>query len=200
MAKRQVHPPPPWSKEAEQALLGSILVRPEVLERVAAKIEPTDFYQEAHGRIFQAMPDLSGRGAPVDLVTGTALLKEQDQLDRVGGPDIKGELFLAALRKQVGFATNADYYARIVAEKADLRRKRELALNIIEACDSSGNGLDGLISQISAPRRGPASFNPITAKELGNKEFPPLTAPPWDAKVTSKGKGSGAPVKCLNRP
>jgi len=168
MGKQQLHPSPPWSKEAEQALLGSILVRPEVLDHVATVIDACDFYQETYGRIFQTMVDLSGRGDPVDLVTVSSYLADHGQLESVGGPG-----FLAGLSEQVGFATNADYYARIVADKADLRKKRELALKIIKACDSSNNGLDGLISQISAPRRGPASFNPITAKELGNKEFSP---------------------------
>ena len=97
---------PPANPEAEQSVLGAILVRPEVLDRVADVIGPADFYREAHGRIYQAMLDLYGRGEPVDLVTVTALLKERGQLEGVGGP-----VFLAGLSEQVGFATNADYYA-----------------------------------------------------------------------------------------
>lgn len=95
--------------EAEQSVLGAIMVRPEVLNQVPAKIEPADFYQEAHGRIFRAMLDLSGHGDPVDLVTVTALLRERGQLEGVGGPS-----FLAALSEQVGFAVNAAYYADLV--------------------------------------------------------------------------------------
>jgi hypothetical protein len=165
--------PPPADPESEQATLGAILVKPEVLDRVAEILTPADFHWQAHSLVFQAMLDLARRGDAVDLVTVTNLLRERRQLDRVGGPDMRGEVFLAALSERVAFAVNAEHYAWIVAKRADLRRKRELALKIIEACDNSGDGLDGLISQISAPRRGPASFNPITAKKLGEMEFPP---------------------------
>jgi hypothetical protein len=103
--------------EAEQSVLGAILVRPEVMGRVADVIEPTDFYREAHGRIFQAMLDLYGKGDPVDLVTVNALLKERGQLDGIGGPG-----FLASLSEQVGFATNAEHYAKIVLEKSLIRQ------------------------------------------------------------------------------
>ena len=62
---------PPANPEAEQSVLGAILVRPEVMDRIADLIVPEDFYREAHGRIYKAMLDLYGRGEPVDLVTVT---------------------------------------------------------------------------------------------------------------------------------
>jgi replicative DNA helicase len=120
---------PPANPEAEQSVLGAILVRPEVLDRVADLIEPGDFYREAHGRIFQAMLDLYGRGEPVDLVSVSALLKERGQLEGVGGP-----AFLAGLSEQVGFATNADYYASLVHDKAILRRLLDTTQEIASAC------------------------------------------------------------------
>ncbi len=120
---------PPADCEAEQSVLGAILVRPEVLDRVADLIEPADFYREAHGRIFKAMLDLYGRGEPVDLVTVTALLKERGQLEGVGGP-----VFLAALSEQVGFAINADYYAQMVKEKARLRCLLDATQEIASGC------------------------------------------------------------------
>jgi len=120
---------PPANPEAEQSVLGAILVRPEVLDRVADLIEPGDFYRQAHGRIFQAMLDLYGRGDPVDLVTVTALLDERGQLEGVGGP-----VFLAGLSEQVGFATNADYYAGLVHDKAILRRLLDTTQEIAGSC------------------------------------------------------------------
>ena len=99
---------PPANAEAEQSVLGAILVRPEVMDRIADMIIPEDFYREAHGRIYKAMLDLYGKGEPVDLVTVSALLKERGQLEGVGGP-----AFLAGLSEQVGFAANADYYANL---------------------------------------------------------------------------------------
>jgi replicative DNA helicase len=120
---------PPANPEAEQSVLGAILVRPEALDRIADLIAPEDFYREAHGRIFQAMLDLYGRGEPVDLVTVTALLKERGQLESVGGP-----VFLAGLSEQVGFAVNVEYYARLVHDKAVLRRLLDCTQEIASAC------------------------------------------------------------------
>jgi replicative DNA helicase len=120
---------PPANPEAEQSVLGAILVRPEYLDRVADLIEPADFYREAHGRIYQAMLDLYGRGEPVDLVTVTALLKERGQLEGVGGP-----VFLATLSEQVGFAVNAEKYAGLVHDKSVLRRLLDTTQEIAASC------------------------------------------------------------------
>jgi replicative DNA helicase len=120
---------PPANPEAEQSVLGAILVRPQIMDRVADLITPEDFYREAHGRIFKAMLDLYGKGEPVDLVTVTALLKERGHLEGVGGP-----VFLAGLSEQVGFAVNADYYANLVRDKAVLRRLLDCTQEIASAC------------------------------------------------------------------
>ncbi|MHB9075820.1 MAG: replicative DNA helicase [Desulfobaccales bacterium] len=120
---------PPANPEAEQSVLGAILVRPEVLDRIADLIAPEDFYRQAHGRIYQAMLDLYGKGEPVDLVTVNALLKERAQLEGVGGP-----VFLASLSEQVGFATNAEYYAGLVKDKAVLRRLLDCTQEIASGC------------------------------------------------------------------
>jgi len=120
---------PPSNLEAEQAILGSILVRPSVLDEICDTLFENDFYREAHGRIFHAMMDLYGADEPVDLVTVTAYLKDRGQLEGVGGP-----VFLAALSEQVGFATNATYYARVVREKAMLRRLLDTTQEIASAC------------------------------------------------------------------
>ncbi len=120
---------PPANPEAEQSVLGAILVRPEVMDRIADLIAPEDFYREAHGRIYQAMLDLYGRGEPVDLVTVSALLKERGKLEGVGGP-----VFLAGLSEQVGFATNAEYYANLVRDKSVLRRLLDCTQEIASSC------------------------------------------------------------------
>ena len=120
---------PPANPEAEQSVLGAILVRPEVLDRVVDLLSPRDFYREAHARIYQAMVDLYNRHEPVDLVSVNALLKERGQLEGVGGP-----VFLATLSEQVGFAANADYYGRLVHDKAVLRRLLDCSQEIAGAC------------------------------------------------------------------
>jgi replicative DNA helicase len=93
---------PPANLEAEQSVLGAVLLRAQALDQVADILRPEDFYRSAHGHIFQAMLDLWNRGEPVDLVTVTALLRERGRLEDVGGP-----VFLAALSEHVGTAANA---------------------------------------------------------------------------------------------
>lgn len=119
----------PQSQEAEQSVLGAILVRPEGLDQVSSLITSDDFYREAHGRIFQTMLDLSEKSQPIDLVTVSQALKDRDQLEGVGGP-----VFLAGLSEQVGFATNILYYANTVAEKARLRRLIQFSQDLAASC------------------------------------------------------------------
>jgi len=120
---------PPANLEAEQSVLGAILVRPEVLDEVSDLLVADDFYKEAHGRIYKTMLDLYGKSNPVDLVTVCALLKERSQLEGVGGA-----VFLAGLSEQVGFATNAPYYAKLLRQKAMLRRLLDATQEIAGAC------------------------------------------------------------------
>jgi hypothetical protein len=156
---------PPANPEAEQSVLGAILVTPEKLDQVVSIITPKDFYREDHGRIYQAMLDLYGRGDPVDLVTVTALLKERGQLEGVGG-----QVSLAGLSEQVGFATNAEYYGKIVRYKADIRRLLDCTQGIASAC--------------LAPVENVADFFQLTESKIfeiterytvnGLNDFPPL--------------------------
>lgn len=183
---------PPANPEAEQSLLGAILVRPEILGPVAEILKPADFYYQDHGRIFQAMLDLKGRGEPVDLVTVSALLKERGQLDRIGGPDMAGVMFLATLSEHVGHAVNGEAYARIV-RKSSLQRQFQYLLKrlfhegqkpginleellthadseLLELIESvSGNGLNG---------SGAASFKGVGELILETTNFLNLDLPP----------------------
>ena len=120
---------PPASVEAEQATLGGVLVRPEVLDQIADKITPEDFYRQGHRLIFQAMLDLYSKGEAVDLVTVCALLKERGQLDTAGGP-----VFLSGLTESVGFASNTQHYSKIVEEKSALRKLLEVSQEIAGGC------------------------------------------------------------------
>lgn len=120
---------PPADPEAEQSVLGAILVRPAVMDQVVDILDPADFYREAHGRIFKAILDLYARNEPVDYVTVTALLKDRGQLESVGGA-----VFIVTLSNEVGFAVNAPYYAKRIKEKAELRRLLDAAQEIASAC------------------------------------------------------------------
>lgn len=138
---------PICSKEAEQAVLGAILVRPECLDELSDILQPKDFYWGAHGGIYQAMLGLYNLSEPVDQVTVSSYLADHDQLAMVGGP-----VFLAGLSEQVGFATNAEYYAGLVRDKALLRRLKTSLVEAAVAChqphDDVASFLDACESQI----------------------------------------------------
>ncbi|MBA4494087.1 replicative DNA helicase [Paenactinomyces guangxiensis] len=116
---------PPHNHEAEQAVLGAIIIEPSVLVSVNERLKPEDFYRQAHQRLFQVINDLAEKGEPVDLVTLTSELQDKKLLDEVGGVT-----YLTELAGTVPTAANVDYYARIVEEKAILRRLIRTATQI----------------------------------------------------------------------
>ncbi len=133
---------PPANLEAEQSVLGAILIRPDSLDELVDQLKPEDFYREAHARIFRAMLDLYEASEPVDLVTVCAYLKDRGQLEAVGGP-----VFLAGLSEAVGFATNVLYYAKIVREKAILRRLLDASQQIAGACLAPVDNVEEFVGQ-----------------------------------------------------
>lgn len=108
---------PPQDFDAEQAVLGSILLEPGAAARAFAIVRPEDFYRTYHRQICDAMVTVNNRGEPVDLVTVSAELRRNNLLEEVGG----GE-YLTALIGEVPTAAHVARYANIVAEKAVLRR------------------------------------------------------------------------------
>ncbi len=107
---------PPQSREAERCVLGSLLRDNGVIGDVLQVIREENFYADAHQKIFNAIVTLYDRGQPVDMVLLAELLKERQQIEDVGGYAYLGELWDAAPT-----AANAEYYARIVREKAVVR-------------------------------------------------------------------------------
>ncbi len=107
---------PPQNLEAEESVLGGILLDNQVANLVLPILRPEDFYREAHRKIFTAIQGLAERGAPVDTVTLTEALRQREQLQEIGGPS-----FIAELVDRVPTAANVEYYAQIVKEKALLR-------------------------------------------------------------------------------
>jgi replicative DNA helicase len=107
---------PPHSREAERCVLGSMLRDNGVIGDVLQIVRDDNFYADAHQKIFKAVTALYDRGHPVDAVMLAELLKEQKQIEDVGGYAYLGELWDAAPT-----AANAEYYARIVRDKAIVR-------------------------------------------------------------------------------
>jgi replicative DNA helicase len=107
---------PPQSREAEMGVIGSVLRDNPVLNELLNIIRPENFYFDAHQKIFQAVVDLYNEGKPVDLPILFETLKSRKQVEDVGGAAYLGELWEAAPT-----AANAEYYARIVRDKAVVR-------------------------------------------------------------------------------
>ena len=108
---------PPQNIEAEQAVLGAMLIEKEAIARVTELLKGGDFYREAHRLIFEAMLDLYNRNEAVDMITVIELLKREDNLERVGGI-----AYVTSLANSVPTAANVHYHAKIVEEKALLRQ------------------------------------------------------------------------------
>lgn len=116
---------PPQNVEAEQAVLGAILIQSDVLTTVMEILQPEDFYRTSHQKIYEGMTEVAERGEPVDIVTLTAHLQNLSHLEEIGGVG-----YLATLANLVPTAANADYYANIVREKAVVRRLIKVATQI----------------------------------------------------------------------
>ncbi len=116
---------PPQNLEAEQSVLGGILIEEQAIARVLDMLAPADFYQEQHRRIYSAMTELFKRNQPIDFITLTELLKEKNILDDAGGIP-----YIASLVDNVPTAANIRYYAGIVKRHANLRR-------LITACSEA---------------------------------------------------------------
>jgi replicative DNA helicase len=119
---------PPHHLEAERSVLGAILLNNEAIHRVVEiGIEPRDFYLEAHSRVFETLLSLSSRGQALDLITLSSALR-----DRAWYDDIGGQPTLTALVEDTFSIGNVVYYAKIVREKALLRRMIGIAGEITQ--------------------------------------------------------------------
>ncbi|MEV2353118.1 replicative DNA helicase [Paenibacillus larvae] len=117
---------PPQNIEAEQAVLGAILLDSDALVTAMERVSSDDFYRGSHQRIFEAMIELAQEDEPVDLITLTARLQNKQELEEAGGVT-----YLSELANAVPTAANVDYYAQIVEEKSMLRRLIRTATQIV---------------------------------------------------------------------
>ncbi|MCX5835161.1 MAG: replicative DNA helicase [Deltaproteobacteria bacterium] len=133
---------PPQNTEAEQSILGGILLDNHALNAVLEILEVHDFYNEAHRRIFAAVLELSDRNEPSDLITLSNILKEKKHLDSVGGAS-----YLATLVDSVPSAANVAHYAKIVKEKSILRRLIGTATEILNKSYHAGSEVDRILDE-----------------------------------------------------
>ena len=153
---------PPQNIEAEQAVLGAMLIKKEAIVEAQEILRPDDFYREAHRLVFEAMCTLAAEDEAVDLVTLVERLKKTGQLDKVGGLP-----FITATANTVPTAANVVYHAKIVREKADLRNLIDAATEIAgaayEDADTVENIMDSAEKKILsiAGNRAGGAFEPM---------------------------------------
>jgi len=164
------HKVPPQNLDAEQSILGGILLDNDALNRVLEIVGMGDFYSEAHRKIFSAILDLYERNEPSDLITLSSILRDKGHLDGVGG-----EVYLASLVDGVPSAANIAYYSKIVKEKAILRGLIGAATDILSKSYNAGSDIDAVLDEaehavfeISENKIKPA-FSPI--KEIVKDTF-----------------------------
>ncbi|MDO7906189.1 replicative DNA helicase [Paenibacillus sp. JX-17] len=133
---------PPQNLEAEQAVLGAVLLQAEALITAMERVQPDDFYDKPHQLIYEAMIELGEGNQPIDLITLTSRLQDKGQLEEIGGVS-----YLAKLAHGVPTAANIDYYAQIIEEKAMLRRLIRTATQIVSEGYTGGEDVSGMLSE-----------------------------------------------------
>jgi len=136
---------PPQDLIAEQGVLGGMLLSKDAIADVVEIIRERDFYRPAHELIYDAIVDLYGRSEPVDPVTVSAELTKRGDIARAGGAP-----YLHTLISSVPTAANAGYYAKIVRERAILRRLVEAGTKIVQLGYASEGEVDDAVDQAQA--------------------------------------------------
>jgi replicative DNA helicase len=135
---------PPQDVAAEQCVLGGMLLSKDAIADVVEIVKTHDFYQPKHSIIFDAIIDMYGRGEPADLITIGSALVDSGEIGRIGGAP-----YLHTLVSSVPTAANAAYYARIVADRAVLRRLIEAGTRITQlgygAANGAGRDIDDVV-------------------------------------------------------
>src|ERR671916_3161707 len=179
---------PPQDMEAEQCVLGAMLMSKDAIADVVETIRGADFYRPAHEQIYNAVTDLYGRGEPADAVTVADELGKRGELLRLGGAP-----YLHTLLASVPIAANAGWYAEIVREKAVLRRLVDASVRIGQMSFAGEGDVDDIVDRAQAEvyavtdRRAAEDFKPLS--ELMQPTLDEMEA------IESRGAGlSGVPT------
>src|SRR4030042_6032966 len=133
--------PVPHNREAEEAVLGSVLVNTEVYYDVAHFLSADDFFLHRNRWIWEAFPSLQEQRLPIDILTVSEELERQGRLQDAGGP-----AYLTTLISNVPSSVHAEAYGRMVEEAATRRRLLEAANQIARLAFQSGAPLEGLVN------------------------------------------------------
>jgi len=133
---------PPVDRDAEQAVLGSILLKPDVLDELVTILVPEDFFDEAHQKLYRHMVAMHGDGKKIDITLLVNRLKAHNDYESVGGAQYLGEILEA-----VPTAAHARYYAEIVREKATYRALIDVATDVLQEAYSENRDAKSLVSE-----------------------------------------------------
>jgi replicative DNA helicase len=212
----------PNNLEAERSILGAILLDDKAIYSVLETLRLDDFYLEGHRRIFEKMTSLTNSSRPIDLITLKDELQRSDELDRAGGA-----AYLASLTDGLPRAVNVEHYARIVREKATLRRLIQITIDLMERSyqgeepveeilgaaekavfevagrqfRSGFESIDPLVSSVYREIEEVANRKtPVTGIETGFIEMDRMTAGlhPADLTIVAARPGLGKTSFCLN--
>lgn len=179
---------PPNSIEAEQSVLGAMLLDKEAISAATEFISGEDFYREAHKEIFDAIVDIFNKGEPVDLITLTEKLKTRNTLEAVGGIT-----FLTNLMDAVPTTYNVKYYAKIVEDKSLLRKLIKSSNDTIQksyqASEEVGEIIDSAEKGIFNISLNRSTQGFVHLKNILNANFDRI-----EQLYLSKGKITGVPT------
>lgn len=143
MAKKSDVKLPPQNIEAEQTVLGSVLIDKNAIFKVADLLTPKDFYSPAHEKIYEIILELYSKHQPIDILNLTSCLKEKNLLQGIGG-----SAYLAELTNRVATASHVLHYARVVKEKKVLRDLIEASAEITENAFEPAQEVEDLLDSI----------------------------------------------------
>ena len=152
----------PHSIEAEQSVIGSMIMDQEAITAASEIVTREDFYNQAYGVLFETMLELNDQGKPVDMITLQARLKEKDV-----PPQVSSLEFVRELLSAVPTSANVKYYATIVAEKALLRKMIRVNEEIANSCYAQKDDLDYIMNNAEksvmaiSQKRNSGEFVPI---------------------------------------
>ncbi len=153
---------PPHNTDAEQSVIGAMLIDPETIMNISPILHGEDFYQPSYGILYDAMVELYMSGKPVDQVTLAEKLREKNAPSEISSPD-----YLVSLVTAVPTSANAQVYASIVAEKATLRRLIKVTDSISSSCYLDREPLEAILDQTER------SVFDLVKKE-GREDFKPI--------------------------
>lgn len=179
---------PPQNVEAEQSVIGAMLIEREAISKVAEFLRPEDFYREAHRLIYTTIMDLFNKNDAVDMVTVTENLRKLDKLESVGGIS-----YITSLANSIPTAANVIYHARIIEEKSLLR------LLINAATEIAGMGYEGSDEATQILDHAERKILEVSGRKMG-RDFTPISTIVMDTfnKIeqlyASKGGITGLPT------